>query len=162
MNWKLVQRFSSYPGTEEMETVNSLELLIKSVWPPQLSESISCANQSKSVGREKAVCLDRFTFEELRWRAPGFQQLWLTHPAPLELWKQHFLWNQPHNFKIMLTFMYRWIQFFQSKISQVCLDPHANFDFKLLGNHSVDLNTSSEFVCLFFIAGAKNWINHTY
>lgn len=43
--------------------------------------------------------------------------------------------------------MYRWIQFFQSKISQVCLDLHANFDFKILGNHSVDLNTSSEFVC---------------
>ena len=52
--------------------------------------------------------------------------------------------------------MYVWVYCFQIKISQVCLNLHAHFDFniKLLRNHPVDLNTS-DFVCLFFTADAK-------
>lgn len=56
----------------------------------------------------------------------------------------------------MLIFMCIWAYCFQIKISQVCLDLHAHFDFKIKprGNRPVDLNTS-DFVCLFFTADAK-------
>lgn len=54
--------------------------------------------------------------------------------------------------------MYKRIKIFQIKISQVCLDLHANFVFniKLLGNHPVDLKNNIDFVCFYIRCKESN------